>query len=158
MWNKIYFAAIGLSIAVMGFFSFYEWSWLQSKGNPADAIAGFEYHAGLSWLFLCISSVILLLLANAVIWANQKAWAIWATFVYFAVFVVIGYFWLGEAAFHFKKEKGMFDGSFSMGPFFAVILVGLSAVIAFFDQFLLVRLHRKTYPPIPPVDDASAPE
>ncbi len=149
MWSKIYLAAFGLSIAVMGFFTFYAWSWLQSKANPADAVTGFEYHANLSWLFLCISAVVLLLIGNAVIWTTEKAWAVWTTFVYFAVFVVIGYFWLGEAAFHFKKEKGMFDGSFSIGPLFAVVLVGLSAIIAFFDQFLVVRLQRKTYPPEP---------
>ena len=147
MWSKLYLAVLALSLAAMGFFTFYSWSWLQSKGNPADAVAAYQYHSGLSWTVLLLSAAALLILGNAVLWAGGRAWAMWLTFLYFASFVVTTYFWLGEAFFHFKKDRGLFDGSFSVGPIFAVILIAIAAIFVFLDQFLIVRLNKKMYPP-----------
>lgn len=150
MWSKLYLAVLGLSIAGMAFFTYYSWSWLQSIGLPAVAVAGYDYHSSLAWVTLWISSLALLIIGNAVLWATGRAWNLWATFLYFAVFVVIRYFWLDEAFFHFKKTNGLFDGNFSVGPFFAVILIALAGVIVFFDKFLVIRLRAKTYPETDP--------
>ncbi|MFZ1701863.1 MAG: hypothetical protein WBO10_12480 [Pyrinomonadaceae bacterium] len=144
MFSKIYIAALAIACLVMGFFTFYSWSWLQSIGLPTAAVAGYEYHAGMAQTALWISVVALLFLANAVLWTSGRAVAIWTTFVYFTVFIVINYFWLDQAFFHFKKVNGLFDGSFSIGPFFAVILIVLMAMIAFFDQFIVTKLRAKT--------------
>ncbi len=145
MWSKLYLAVLGLSIAVMVFLTYYSWSWLQSIGIPVGAVAGYEYHSDIAWWALWLSSVTLLVLGNAVLWVNRNAWAMWTTFLYFAVFVVIRYFWLDQAFFHFKKDNGLFDGSFSIGPFFAVLLIVLAGVIVFSNKFLVIRLRAKTY-------------
>jgi len=70
----------------------------------------------------------------------------WVTFIYFSAFAVIRYFWLDQAFFQFRKTHGLFDGSFSIAPLMAVILVVIMAAIVFFDQFIVLRLRAKTYP------------
>ena len=147
MLSKIYLAALGLSFVVMAFFTYYSWSWLQSITQPAVAAAGYEYHAGLAWLVLWISASVLLLLGNAVLWVTGRSWAMWTSFAYFAVFIVVKFFWLDRAFFEFQKEKDLTDSGLSAGPIFAVILIALMAAVVFFDQFIVVRLHQKTYPP-----------
>ena len=147
MWSKLYLALLGLSLVVMAFFSFYSWSWLQSIGIPAQAAAGYEYHAGFAWTALWLTTAILFLAGNAVLWTGGRAWAMWITFVYFAVLAVVRLFWLDEAFVHFKKINGLSDGSFSVGPFVAVLLIVIIAAIVFFDQFIVSRLRDKMYPP-----------
>ena len=146
MWNKLFLALFSLSVAVMAFFSYYSSSWLNSVGRPADAIAGYEYHSGLACTALVISGILLLALANGVLWATQRAWAIWATFGYVAVFLLIRYFWLGESYFRFNTENGLANSNYSFGPVFGVILIIVSALIVFANQFLSVRLYQKMYP------------
>lgn len=156
MWSKIYLAVFGFTVAVTAFFTFYSWSWLQSRGNPLDAVAGFEYHSNLSWVALWLSALILLLLANGVLWASKCAWAMWATFAYLAIFLVIHYFWLGEAFFRYKETNNMSDDSISLGPVLGAILIVAAGVVIFANQFITVRLYRKMYPPIVAKDPETA--
>lgn len=146
MWSKLYLALLAIAILVMAFFTFYSWSWLQSIGLPTAAVEGYEYHSGLAWVFLWLSSVVLLLWGNAILWLTRSAWAMWATLIYFAVFMLMTYFWLGEAAFNFKKQSGLGTGSFSLGPVLGVIFVIGAAVLIFLNQFIVVQLQRKMYP------------
>lgn len=147
MLSKIYLAILGLSLVAIGFFTFYSWSWLQSIGLPAAAAAGYEYHAGLAWPLLWITTIALLACGNAVLWATGRSWAMWVTFLYFALMVVLRFFWLEQAYFQFRKTNNLFDGSFAIGPFVAVIMIAVMAAIVFFDQFIIVRLRQKMYPP-----------
>lgn len=145
MWSKIYLAVLGLSVTLMAFFTLYSWSWLKSIGQPAAAAAGYEFHSGLAWPTLWITAAVLLMLGNAVLWVDRRAWAVWATFAYFAVAVGIKYFWLDQAALDFKKSSGLADGGFSPAPFFAVLMIVFTAFVAFADQFLVTRMRLKTY-------------
>lgn len=132
----------------MAFFTWYSWSWLQSIGLASAAADGYKYHAGFSWPTLWICTVLLFLIANGVLWASSgRAWALWVTFVFFGTFVAIKYFWLDPEFAQFKVEHNLSEAAFSAGPFLAVIIIGLAAVIAFFDQILVIRLHQKAYPP-----------
>lgn len=149
MLNKIYLCLLGVSTALMAFFTYYSWSWLQSIGLPAAAAEGYRYHADLAWYTLWITFVALLMLGNGVLWATRSSWAMWTSYVYFAVFAVIDHFWLGQAAFHFKKANGLWDGSFSLGPFFGAFLISAVGVFVFVDHFMVVRLYRRMFPPAP---------
>lgn len=148
MLTKIYIGLLAAAVCVTGFFTYYSWSWLQSIGRPTVAVEGYNYHDGLGWSVMVVSSIILLIIANAILWTRRSGWAMWATFGYFAVFTLLRYFWLDQALFQFKKANGMWDGSFSVGPLFGVILVIAAGVFVFFDQFAVVRLNRKMYPPV----------
>lgn len=146
MFSKIYLAALGLSIAVMAFLTYYSWSWLQSIGQPAAAVAGYEYHSNLAWIALWITSIILLLLGNAVLWTTRSAWAMWLTFVFFSIFVVARFFALEFAFIEFQMRTEPSESGTLTGPFLAVLLIVIMAAIVFFDQFIVIRLRAKTYP------------
>jgi hypothetical protein len=146
MWTKIFAAIMGLSTAVMAFFTYYSWSWLQSIGSPAAAASGYEYHSEWAWMILLISSSVLLVLANAVYWTSIRLWALWATFGYFAVFIALRYFWLEPSFFVFRKDNSMIDAAFSAKPLLAVILIIVMAAIVFADQLIVIRLRAKAYP------------
>lgn len=146
MFSKIYLAVLAATIAVMTFFTYYSWSWLQSIGQPAAAVAGYEYHSNLAWITLWITSIILLLLGNAVLWTTRSAWALWLTFILFSVFVVAKLFWLKIAFVDFQMRTESAGSGTLTGPFLAVLLIVIMAAIVFFNQFLVVRLLAKTYP------------
>ncbi len=146
MFSKIYLAALGLSIAVMAFLTYYSWSWLQSIGQPAAAVAGYEYHSNLAWITLWITSVVLLLLGNAVLWTTRSAWAMWVSFLYFAVAIIALFFWLDRVFLDFVQTNTGVDTSVSTEPFIGAILIIAAAVMVFLNKFLVVRLLAKTYP------------
>lgn len=146
MWSKIYLAVLAVAFLGMAFFTFYSWSWLQSIGLPAAAVAGYEYHARLAWPSLWFATIILLVLGNAILWTSGRAWAMWLTFIYFSAFALTRYFWLDRVFLEFRTVNGLTDSSFSAAPLMAVILVVVMAAIVFFDQFIVLRLRAKTYP------------
>lgn len=152
MWSKIYLGVLGLSIAAMAFFTYYSWSWLGSIGEPSAAIAGYEYHSGLARPALWFSVVILLIIGNVVLWTSGRAWALWTTFLYAAIFIVTRHFWLGPSYWAFWKKSGFAESGFSADPFFGAILIVVVAAVVFFDQFAVVRLRQKMYPPVVPDD------
>lgn len=147
MLSKIYLAVLSLSLVAMGFFIFYSWSWLQSIGVPSAAAVGYEYHAGLAWPLLWITTIALLALGNAILWETNRSWAMWLAFVYFTVMAVIRFFWLEQTYFAYRRAANLTDGSFTLGPFLAVVVIAIVAAIVFFDQFLILRLREKMYPP-----------
>jgi len=143
MWNKIYLAVLAVAVVVMSFFVVYSHSWFGSIGNPKDALEGFEYYAGLGSTFLWISTAILLIIANIILWNSRRAWAMWASFAYFAVFTLLRYFWLEKSLYNFQKAD-----SFFLTPIFGAILIIAFGAIVFFNQFLNLRLNEKMYPPV----------
>ena len=148
MLNKIYFTVLGVAILVMCFFTFYANSWLGSIGNPKDALEGYYYYAGLGSTFLWISSAVLLILANVILWTTQRGWATWTTLTFFAIFVILRAFWLEKARYNFQNSDTLF-----FTPIVGVILIIVAGAIIFFNQFLNLRLHEKMYPPKPTDDD-----
>lgn len=157
MLSKIYLAVLGLSIAIMMFFNCYAWSWLQSIGQPAAADAGFLYHYETAWPTLWITTGVLLMLGNAIVWVNGRVWGLWITFVYFAAFVLVRYFWLSPGYYAFLKSNGLAESGYSTEPFFGVILIVFLALVIFVDQFVLIRLRTKTYPSSPAASEEEPP-
>ena len=156
MWTKIYFAVLGLSIAVMAFFTFYSWSWLQSIGLPAVAVDGYKYHTGLGGASLWISFAVLLMVGNVILWLTKSSWAMWVTLVYLAVFLILRGFWLDLVFVRFWNTT--FQPSMhSVDWFMAVLFSILAAGGIFIDQFVVVRLREKMYPePVVQPEEAGA--
>lgn len=146
MWSKVYLACLAISLAVMAFFTFYGLSWLQSIGDPRAAAAEFEYHSGISWPVLWISSNALLVIANAILWTTRRAWAMWVTFLFLAVFIAAKFFWLDRSFAAFQAANNLAAPTISFGPFLAAIMIVVIAAIVFFDQFFVVRMLEKMYP------------
>ncbi len=130
---------------VMSALSFYAYNWLKSIDAPVNVVQNYEYFSNLAWMFLWLSSIVLLVLANALFWRTQKSWALWTTFLYFALFIIVQTFWFDDAFNTFKNRNNLGQNSISVSPFFGVILSVVGAIIVFFDQFLVSRLHKKMY-------------
>ena len=138
MWNKIYFAVLAAAALAMCFFTFYAVSWFGSIGSPKDALAGYEYYAGLGSVFLWISSAVLLILANVILWNTRRGWALWTTLAYFAVFVLLRTFWLEKARFNFQFPESVFFTPALVG---AGLIIAAGAVV-FFNQLINFYSYR----------------
>ena len=145
MWNKIYLAVLGAAIVTMAILTYYAGSWLGSIGAPQATKEFYEYYAKLASSFLWISSLILLIIANVLLWKTRRGWAMWTTFLYFTVFTIIQYFWLEQSFFAYKKANGLSLGAFSWNPVIGVVSILAFAAIVFFDQFINLRLNNKMY-------------
>jgi len=150
MWNKIYLAILAPACVVMCFFTFYAKSWLGSIGNPAHALEGYYFYAGLGSTFLWLSSAVLLILANVILWNTRRGWALWTTLAYFAAFVVLRTFWLEKARYDFERSDSLF-----FTPVIGVLMIIIGGAVVFFNQFLNLRLNEKMYPPAPISEDDS---
>ena len=152
MWNKIYWAILAIAILAMGVLLYLPYSWLQSVTAPKEVAAQYEFYSNISWIFLLISSLILLIAGNVVLWKTLRSWAMWTSLLYFAVFMIAHTFWLENSFFRFKQDNNFESGVISWSPLFGVVLIVLAAVIVFFNQYLVKRLNDKMFPPAQPVE------
>lgn len=152
MWNKIYLAVLAAAILAMAVLLYFPYSWLQSVTAPKDVEAYYKYYSNMSWLFLLISSLVLLLLGNILLWKTRRSWAMWTTLLYFAGFVIAQTFWLDRKYFDYQQENNLTDSVIWFGALSGAILIFLAAIIVFFDQYLVKRLLDKTHPPLQPVE------
>ena len=146
MWNRIYLVVLAICAVIMAGLTYYSWSWLRSIGSPQAAVEGYLYHSGVAWKFLWISSIALLILANAVLAKSHRAWAMWTTFVYFAAFVVIRSFGLERSFFQYRQTTGLAESSLTLAPVVGVIICFAAAAIVYANQFAVVRLQERMYP------------
>lgn len=147
MWNKFYAAVLGISIVLSAVFTYYAYTWLQSISAPTSVVQNYEHYAHINWVFLCASSILLLILANIVLWTTRQAWAMWATLLYFAIFILIQTLWLENSFFSYKQQNGFADSTFSLGAFSGILLTVAATVIVYFDQFIVKRLRDKMFQP-----------
>lgn len=159
MWNKIYLIVLVVFLLAMALLTNYSRDWLQSIGSPQAAIEGYFYYSNFSWIFLWFSAFVLLILANVVLAKYLKSWAMWATFLYFAFFIMVRYFWLGRSALQFQSENGFPDAGLSWGPILGVILCAAAAAFVFFNQFTVLRMSKTMHPTAaePEFEEASEP-
>ncbi len=64
MWSKIYLVALAIALLVITSLSFYSYNWLTSIDAPVNVVQNYEYYSNLAWLFLWLSSIFLMVLAN----------------------------------------------------------------------------------------------
>lgn len=153
MLNKIYLIAFAVFLLVMSALISYSCSWLKSITNPKDVIEYYEYYSTLSWYFLWISSSILLVLANVILWKLRKYWAFWTTLLYCVIFIVLKTFWLDRSFYEIKNQEG-----FSYSPFLGVVLCLGVATFVLLNQLLMARIISKMFPPEQPIETSNEDE
>lgn len=146
MWNKIYLIIIAIAVLATGVLLYLPHSWLQSITAPRDVAEHYKFYANIGWMFLLISSLALLVVGNVVLWKTRRAWAMWASLLYFAVFIIAHTFWLENSFFQYKQTNNLETGAISWSPLFGVVLIVLAAIIVFFNQYLVKRMGDKMYP------------
>ncbi|HMT09666.1 MAG TPA: hypothetical protein PKA82_16830 [Pyrinomonadaceae bacterium] len=142
MLSKVYLGLLAASVATMAFFTYYAFSWLQSIGSPNAAFEGYTYNAGAAFKFLIGSWVVLVVAATAIAW-TKKPWALWTSFLYFAVFGLAYYFWLDRSAFHFKQTAGLTDASYNFASILGVVLIIVAGIVTFCIHFMVSQLSKK---------------
>lgn len=147
MLNKIYPVALAVAIVIMGVLTYLAYSQLQSTGFAPTVIAAnyLEYSAYYQQ-FLWLSSAILLILANILLWKEQKSWALWVTLGFFALFVLLNGWWLNGIFADYKRDNFPPDANFSAAGLFSTIICIIAAVAVFFDQYIVLRMRERMYP------------
>jgi len=148
MWNKIYSVILAIAVLAMSVLLYLQYSWLQSVTNPKDVIPKYESYSNNSWMFLLISSIILLIVGNVVLWKTGRAWAVWTSLLYFAGFMLAHTFWLENSFFRYKQANTTENSLISWSPLLGAVLIALAAVIVFFNQYLIKRMRDKTLPAV----------
>ncbi|MBL8181940.1 MAG: hypothetical protein JNL64_10065 [Blastocatellia bacterium] len=142
MLSKIYLALLLAAIAITSFITYYAFSWLQSIGAPTAAIEGYTYNASNAFLFIVGSWIVLVIVATAIAW-TKKPWALWTSFLFFAIFSLAYYFWLDRAAFQFKQAAGLTDNRYNFASILGVILVIVAGFVTFSIHFMVSQLRTK---------------
>ena len=143
MLNKIYLGLLAIAVLVMSFFTYYSFSWLQSIGSPENAATSSSFYSGLGLNFLWISFLVLLVVANVIIWKKGESILLWVSFVFFAIFMTLRTFWLSPTLFSFEQANSLTDSSFSITPIIGAITIVVLAIAVFFNQFIVFRLRQK---------------
>lgn len=146
MLKNIYLIALGILVIPVAFLTWYAGNWLHSIGNPKAAEAEYFYYSGLGGTILIGSFILLLVMANVILWTSRRAWAIWLAFLYFSVFVFLRFWWLEGDYLDFARRNSLTESTFSLGPIIAVVLVIGVGAFVFFDQFIVLRLAEKMHP------------
>lgn len=146
MLNKIYLALFVLALIATTGLTYLTYSQLQSIGfAPATVLQNFDSYSGTHRGFLFVSSLVLLITANAVLWATRRSWAMWLTFLYFAVFLMLNMWWLSDLGFNYQKQNSLSTDSFTLAGIWAAVFVVIAGIGVFFDQFIVLRLRDKMF-------------
>ena len=92
---------------------------------------------------LCICSLVLLFIACGVMWATGRAWALWLSFAYFAVFVALNGFWLDRGYQSLLQSTAGIDTNVWATPVISVLMIIGAAVPVLALQYLIVVLRQK---------------
>ena len=160
MWNKLYLILLAAATLTMGILLLLPNSWLGSVTDPRNVALNYTHYAGISWTFLLVSSVFLLIVANGVLLKTGKAWALWTSLLYFAGFMIAQTFWLEQNFFRYQQANNLTDSTFFLGSVYGVALIILAAVIVFFNQYLIKRMQARNelaagLPPVNTIDEKS---
>ena len=146
MLSKIYLGVLAIAIAVMAFFTYYAWSWLQSIGDPQGAWESFNYNKRTGVYVLIASTGLLLLIANIVLWMSRSAWAMWTSYIYFTVFVILLLVLMHLLGAQFCENNVVcVSPSRVIGPLLAAFGIVILGTLVFLNQFFVIRLNAKMF-------------
>lgn len=146
MWTRIYLGVFAAAVLAVGFFNYYSWSWLQSIGRPEDAIAGYQRVSAMGWGMLCFTAIVLVFVACGTLWTTHRAWALWLTFAFFAVFVLLEGFVLDRGYQQLIERTTGIETKVWATPVISVLIVVGSAVLTLAFQYLIFLIRAKFEP------------
>lgn len=156
MLKKLYLIALGILVLPSALLIYYAGSWLHSIGDAKAAQEEYFFYSGLGLTVLLISSGLLFIGGNVILWTTRRAWALWLSFAFFALFTFLRFWWLEGAYLDFAMRNSLTDNKFSLGPIVAVVLILGVGALVFFDQFVVLRLAEKMHPAPAEADSGDA--
>jgi predicted DNA repair protein MutK len=146
MWTRIYLGVLAAAILVVGFFTYYSLGWLESIGKPEDAIAGYESTSGIASAMLSICSIVLVFMGVGVLWTTRRAWALWVTFAYFAVFRAVEGFYLSRGYQELVAKSSGLNPKVWATPVITLLVIIGAAAMTLVVQYVVVTMHAKFNP------------
>jgi hypothetical protein len=133
--TKAFVAILIASAAAALVLAYYSASWLWSIGNPAVALSGFDYHGGYFWTVVYVSTVVLWIIANVVLWQTRRAWALWSAFLFFAIFAFARLVVIDRIAAAFVESHRITTVSiYRYGALAFMLLFAAAAAITYFSS------------------------
>jgi hypothetical protein len=144
MWNKIFVGLFAVAFIAMCAMTFWCYQWLGSVDKPETVAVNLMQSQSVYRTALLISSAILMIVANVHLWTKRSSWALWTTFVFFAMFIMLQTWWLDDLSNKYLTANGMQAGIAAMGVV-GIILCIITAVGVFFNQFIVFRMRDKMF-------------
>jgi hypothetical protein len=144
MWNKIYLGLLLAAFAVMCVMTFWCYNWLGSVDKPETVAANLMNSQSVYRTTLLISSAVLMIVANVLLWTKRSAWALWTTFIFFAAFIILQTWWLNGLSNNYLTANKMEAGFVGMG-IVGIVLCIITAIGVFFNQFIVFRMRDKMF-------------
>jgi hypothetical protein len=145
MWQKIFLIALAIAALITVVAIYLTHSWLGSLTNPVDVAENYEFLRGWTYMILFFSSIVLFIIANAVLYSQRKAWALWTTFLFFSGFLLLQSWWSDGNFFAFKKANNLWHGETSLVALAAAIGCVVAAAVTFFDQAIVLRMRDRIH-------------
>lgn len=143
MLDKLYLGLLGIAVIIASVLMYFSYTWLLSIGDPNLTADNFQNYSTMTWMFIWVSFLILLIFANYLLWTTKKVWFVWSAFAYFSIFIILHTFWLAQSFVSFKEANNLTDDTFSVSPFLGVGILLAVAIGVFFDQYIVLRLRNK---------------
>ncbi|CAN5340256.1 hypothetical protein BH10ACI1_BH10ACI1_35910 [soil metagenome] len=158
MLNKIYLLVLAVFFLAMCVLTYMSYSWLESISEPKNVIENYLYYLGIGRKFLFISTFVLLVIANFVLWKERISQFFWITLGYFVIFIFAQTFWLDSSFVKFQEQKLSSAEEFSISPLIGVFLIIAATVFIYFNQFFVNRFHDKMFAQAKPIKELSEKE
>ena len=146
MWNKLYLAALLIFSLVAGFFAYYGWGWLQSIGDPRIGFENYAYHRSMGIYSMLISTVVLIVIGNVLLWTSRSGWGLWVADAYFIVFALVFLVLLNAAANTYCLDNNLCEDPARARGILLTVFGGLAlSALVYGNQLLVLRLHQRMY-------------
>lgn len=152
----------------MVYFAYVADNCLTSTTDPTNAIAKFYKNTYYLNLINVVGFFVLLIYANFYYWKKKQGGLLFiVSFLISAVFTNLNYSYLYEAAFSYKKATGLWEGGFSLAPFFGFIITACILALVATNYIITKKLLKEkgttkeplnmppVSPPTPPPNDPS---
>jgi hypothetical protein len=112
--------------------------------SPAEAASRYTLFTGyMNWLNMA-GFVIMLVYSNVYFLKKQQGGLLFiVTFILSALFANLYFAYLSETYFHFKKKTGLWEGGFSLAPFFGFIITAGILALVVTNYVILKKLLRE---------------
>lgn len=147
MWTKIFLALFAVAVVLMLVLIYFSYSQLQSIGfAPKDIAESFLSYRVYNIRVFWISSLVLLILANVILWLSRQAWALWLTLLFFVGFMLIQSWWLDQQYLQYVKQNNLSAESiYTFGRIISALLCVVVAAGIYFNQFFVLRMRDRIH-------------
>lgn len=144
--EKTFFVLAGLFVLASGISTYQMVTALTAYESAESAQESYHVISSTLTFGLPVALIVLLVFAGVIFWKTEKGRYFFYAFLFFSVFTIIDYVYIGELYFHFIKNNGLWKGGFSvMG--LAGLFLCFCALIITVVIYLVLNTFKKMLSP-----------